>query len=218
MTDIIQNRYNITSVKDKTIKNAKENIKCCELGRIVKIDNTGIEVSLLSKIKYYDNIENNVVIKCLATTGYNKTGGYKQNYEVGNVVVVLFTDTNYEDFFLTGGDVIREPLYNKKIHSINNGIIIARIDEEPEEILLSNKESLFCNNAEIGIDTETEKIIIQNETEQLKTINISLVNKIKELITLIKGLQTAVGGFINASSLDAVNFDEIITKNNNLFK
>lgn len=200
-----------STVQNKSQQSIKEDFKVAEIGRVVSVANT-IQVKLLEKIQFNNVIQDNVVVECRAVLG-SSNKGRQHNIKVDDFVMVLFTDLNYNEFFEGRSDIVRNPQKQKQKHSLNNGIILGVISRD----LVVGNDVLFKNDCKVGV-SDNEKIILQNANENLKAINNTLIDKIKELVDVIKGLETASGGFLNGATLDAVNFDEIKTKNNNLFE
>ena len=218
MKDFLSYKNNPAQVRQATEKATFENLKTSQIGRIVSMSSDGFDVDLITKIKLDQSIQYSPTrIKCLVASGYNNTGGCKTIYEVNDYVVVLFLDYSISSYTKGAFNTIREPKKETKPHSLNNGIIIGKIDRSN---VIENEQGFFYKESTISIDKETKKLILKKQNETLKAINNDLIDKIKELKDLIKGLQTPPlvgGGFINATTLDGVDFDSIKTRINDLF-
>lgn len=117
-TNITQNILNRNLVLDLLLS-----IKCLSLGKIVSLKEDGVyNVEIGGKQKNFYQIQNAPIIPCRALTGLFFQG----QYDIGDEVVILFTDFNQENFIdknLADSNVydINEP---NNFHNYSNAIIL----------------------------------------------------------------------------------------------
>lgn len=158
------------------------NLNCHLIGEIVKFNPEFQTANIKIKFKKYllDNTEKDypVLLDCPIII-HNME---RKPVLIGDECLVIFNDKDLDNWYISGTVVSPNTM---RVHSINDAIAIIGIHNKTNSIANYNNDELGYNylNKKLLIDLSTNKILIENENKNLKTL-------IQNLIDIIKNLQT----------------------------
>ena len=131
-----------------------------------------------------------LLLEC-PTIIYNGGGaGITMPISQGDSCLVLFNDRDIDNWFSGSNGA---PLATSRKHSLSDGVVLVGLNNKSSLIQNYDTDNVNIYNGDSSIKIKTDKIVIDNGTDQLGAL-------LRELVDGVKSIVTTNGGSVNPAS------------------
>lgn len=194
------------SLKDVLNKHKSEimlEMNCHAIGIIESFDSTNqtctVKINYLktrlvkdSQDEYVEeNYKYPLLLDCPTMIYHGGDSGLTMPIKSGDNCLVLFNDRDIDNWFSGANEA---PVATTRKHSLSDGIVFVGLNNAGNEITNYDSDNPVLYNQETKITVKSDKVLIENSTDQLGVL-------LRELIDEIKAIQTTPAVVGNPSAI-----------------
>ena len=141
-----------------------------------------------------------LLLQCPLIMVYGGLAGLTMPVRSGDSCVVLFNDRDIDNWF---GGVEGGLLNSNRLHSLSDGLILTGIKNTKTALSSYDTDNPVLYNGDTHIKVKSDKVLIENNSEQLGALLVELIDAVKAIVTVGSAATQTVDG-ASQTALNAI--------------